>query len=79
MQESHMLQWKFYNKVQNLTKAWDLRDKESLEGTLDGSEGRWNNKCAIERSMGFVSVSISINPVHLIEAINASEPKKKKR
>lgn len=44
----------------------DLRDKALGEGIIDVSDGLWNNKCAIVRSIGFVSVSISINPEHLI-------------
>lgn len=35
--------------------------RDSVNTPLAVSEGLWKSKCAIERSMGFVSVSISIN------------------
>lgn len=47
------------------TVELDLNDKGSLMGNIDESEGLWNSKCAIDRSMGFVSVSMFANPVYL--------------
>ena len=44
---------------------WGLKDAVSVVGLRDGSDGLWNSKCAMDLSIGFVSVSISINPVHL--------------
>jgi hypothetical protein len=43
----------------------DFKGKVSLRGNVDDSEGLWNSKCAIDRSMGFVVVSMFTNPVHL--------------
>jgi len=37
----------------------------SRPAVAEGSDGLWNSKCAIDRSMGFVSVSKSINPADL--------------
>ena len=48
--------WSFAGKISNVAV---------VEGFAEGSNGLWNNKCAIDRSMGLVSVSISINPAHL--------------
>lgn len=51
--------------IQNITTGLAFKDKVSVAWITDGSEGLWNSKCAMDRSMGFVSVSISIYPVHL--------------
>lgn len=47
----------------------ELRDEALGQGITGKSVGLWNSRCAIERSTGFVSVSISIYPVHLTQKI----------
>lgn len=47
------------------TAGVDLQGRESCAGTADESGGLWNKRCAMDRSIGLVSVSISINPEHL--------------
>lgn len=42
-----------------------LQGGESCAGTADESGGLWNKRCAMDRSIGLVSVSISIKPEHL--------------
>jgi len=54
----------YYNSGLHTMKL-DFKGKVSLRGNTDGSEGLWNSKCAIDRSMGFVLVSKFMNPVHL--------------
>lgn len=34
-----------------------------------GTDGLWNNKCATDRSIGFVSASMSIYPLDLIHKL----------
>lgn len=48
-----------------LTMEGDFKVEESRAGVTAESEGLWNSKCAIDLSIGFVSVSMSIYPVHL--------------
>lgn len=59
-----------------LTMEGDFKDEESRAGVTTESEGLWNSKWAIDRSIGFVSVSMSIYPVHLkIQPIKHYWPK----
>lgn len=51
--------------AENLTTLVDLKGYESWMVLVDESEGLWNNRCATERSTGFVSVSISMKLMHL--------------
>lgn len=57
------------NRQKRHTTVWSFAGRISIvavvEGFAEESIGLWNNKCAIDRSMGLVSVSISINPAHL--------------
>lgn len=52
-----------WKKNKQLTTPGESNSNESWIGWAEDSEGRWNSKCAIERSIGFVSVSISIKLV----------------
>lgn len=52
-----------------LTMECGSRDDALVQGITGKSVGLWNNRCAIERSTGFVSVSISIYPVQLTQKI----------
>lgn len=54
-----------YWKQEKPTKEGDFKVQESRAGVTVESEGLWNSKCAIDRSIGFVSVSMSIYPVDL--------------
>lgn len=61
---------KLYTSLKHANNSWkhtmelDLKSV-SLRGEFDESEGMWNSKCAIDRSMGFVLVSKFTNPVYL--------------
>lgn len=44
----------------HIQKLTGLNGNETWADVGDGSEGLWKSKCATERSIGFVSVSISM-------------------